>query len=69
MATINKRLGNRIKKLRVKAKLSQEKLASMAKIDLTSVNEIESGNRNPSVKTLYKISLALEVELKSLFEF
>lgn len=69
MANINERIGDRIKKLRKQAGLSQEKLAVLSKIDLTSINEIETGHRNPSLRTLYKISLALEMDLKSLFDF
>lgn len=69
MATIYEKLGSNIKKLRTKRGLTQEELAEKAKLDLTSVNEIESGLRNPSVKTLYKISLALKISLEDLFRF
>lgn len=67
MATIYEKVGENIRRLRKKAGLSQEQLAASAKLDLTSVSEIESGTRNPSLKTLYKISLALKVPLKELF--
>ena len=67
MATIYERVGDRIKSLRKKSNLSQEDLAERAKLDLTSVSEIEGGLRNPSLKTLYKISLALKVPLQELF--
>ncbi|HWY78758.1 MAG TPA: helix-turn-helix transcriptional regulator [Candidatus Sulfotelmatobacter sp.] len=67
MASIYEKLGNRIKSLRKKADLSQEELAEKAKIDLTSVSEIESGLRNPSLKTIHKIALALKVSLQELF--
>ena len=67
MASIFERLGNRIKKLRAKQGFSQEELAEKAKIDLTSVSEIESGLRNPSLRTIHKISLALKVSLRDLF--
>lgn len=69
MATIYDKLGLNIKKLRNKRGLTQEQIAEKAKLDLTSVSEIESGLRNPSVKTLYKISLALKVSLQELFDF
>lgn len=67
MATVYEKLGINIRKLRIKNGLSQEQLAEKAKIDLTSVSEIESGLRNPSVKTIYKIVLALKTTLSSLF--
>ena len=68
MASIYEKLGNRVKQLRKKANISQEELALKAKIDLTSVSEIESGLRNPSLKTIHKISLGLKIPLKELFE-
>lgn len=68
MASIYEKLGNRIKSLRRKAGLSQEELAERAKLDLTSVNEIESGLRNPSLKTIHKLALGLKISLKELFE-
>jgi transcriptional regulator with XRE-family HTH domain len=67
MASIYEKLGERIRKLRTKAGLSQEELAEKAKLDLTSVSEIESGLRNPSLKTIHKISLALKISLQDLF--
>lgn len=67
MATVYRKVGENIRKLRKKAGLSQEQLAEKAKLDLTSISEVESGLRNPSLKTLYKISLALKISLKELF--
>ncbi len=66
MATIYKNVGERIRKLRKKVELSQLQLAEKSKMDLTSISEIESGLRNPSLKTLHKIALALKVPLKDL---
>lgn len=68
MATIYKKLGERIRKLRKRAGLSQEELAVKAKLDLTSVSEIESGLRNPSVKTIHKIALVLKIPISNLLE-
>jgi transcriptional regulator with XRE-family HTH domain len=68
MATIYEKLGSRIRLLRKQQHLSQEDLAVKAKLDLTSVSEIESGLRNPSLKTLNKIALALNVSLAELFQ-
>lgn len=69
MASIYEKLGNRIKQLRKKQGLSQEELAAKAKLDLTSVSEIESGLRNPSLKTINKLSLALKASFSELFDF
>jgi transcriptional regulator with XRE-family HTH domain len=67
MASIYEKLGNRVKQLRRKANMSQEELAERANLDLTSINEIENGTRNPSLKTIHKISLGLKTPLKELF--
>jgi len=67
MATIYVKIGERIRKLRKKAGLSQLQLAEKAKLDLTSISEIESGLRNSSTRSLHKIALALKVPLKELF--
>ena len=69
MATIYKNVGERIKKLRRKAGLSQHELALKSRVDLTSISEIESGLRNPSLKTLHKIALALKVPMHELLKF
>lgn len=69
MATITQRFGQRVKKLREQRKMSQLTLAQKAKLDLTTVNEIENGNREPMLRTIWKISNALEVTLSKLFDF
>ena len=69
MASVYERFGNKIKELRRKSDLSQEDLAEKANIDLTTVSEIESGLRNPSLRTIHKLSLGLKTPLKELFSF
>lgn len=69
MATITQKVGEKIRKLRRGMRLSQEQLAIKAKLDLTTISEIETGNRNPSVKTLHKIALALKVNPSELLFF
>lgn len=68
MAIIQKRVGEKIRLLRRQRGLSQEKLAETIKMDFTSVNELENGKRNPSLKTIHKIARALKVSVKDLFE-
>lgn len=69
MATINKRFGERVKKLREKKKMSQLSLAQKAKLDLTTINEIESGNRDPMLRTIWKIANGLGLKISELFDF
>ncbi len=66
MTTVYQKLGQTIRALRKKQHLSQEELAAKVHMDLTSISEIESGLRNPTLKTLQKISHALGVSLADL---
>ena len=60
-------LSEYIKKLRKKKGLSQDKLAKLADVTLTTLVKIESSvNRNPTIKTLEKIADALDVSLDAL---
>ncbi len=63
-----KKVGERIKRLRKEKDMTQEKLAELTKIEARSIVDIESGKRNPTLKTLTKIARALEIELAQLFE-
>ncbi len=65
---VKKRFGERMKALRKKKGLSQEKLALDIDMDLTSVNEIENGHRSPKLITMYKIAQALGVSLSDLVD-
>lgn len=64
-----KLLGKRIKELRKKSGLTQEKLAELIDIETTSLSGIESGRHFPSLPTLEKIAVNLKVELVHLFDF
>lgn len=64
-----KNLGRRIKQLREHAHLTQEKLAEKSGISLDYLGKIEVKINKPGLKTLLKISDALGIEVKELFEF
>ena len=60
-------LAENIKRLRIKKGLSQDKLAKLADVTLTTLVKIESGaNDNPTIKTLKKIADVLEVAIDDL---
>ncbi len=61
-------LGKRIRALRLRTGLSQERFAARAGLDRTYYAGIERGERNPSVKQLAKIAVALDVRIGALFE-
>lgn len=60
--------GNTIKELRSRAGLTQEDLAGETGLDFTSINEIENGHRNPTLRTIIKLANALHVKPASLLE-
>jgi len=68
MTIINKKIGSRIKAIRIKAHKTQEDISYEAKIDYSFYNQIENGKRNVSVKTLSKIAKVFGVDVKSFFE-
>lgn len=53
-------IGNRIRKFRIEADLSQEKLAFESELDRTYIGSVERGERNISVINLRKIAKALK---------
>lgn len=56
------KFGSKVRQLRNSKGFSQEKLAFEIEMDLTSVNEIEKGKRNPTLRTIVRIAQALEVK-------
>lgn len=66
MITID--LGNRIKELRLKTGLSQEKFALKIGLDRTYFASVESGKRNIAIINLKKIADGLEISLSELFK-
>ncbi|MHA1676772.1 MAG: helix-turn-helix domain-containing protein [Candidatus Njordarchaeales archaeon] len=62
-------LAQNIKRLRIKKKLSQEKLARLADISYNTIVKIENeGSKNPTIQTLAKISKALGVSVDDLIK-
>ena len=66
---IKKLFGKKIKELRIKKGLTQEKLAEMIDVGERNLSKIECGNVFVKAKTLAKIINALEIDPKELFEF
>lgn len=69
MATLNQRFGKNLEKLRKRKGVSQMKLAQKSGLDLTTINELENGNRNPMLKTVWKIANALGMRTSDLVDF
>ena len=69
MATLTEKFGLRIRGLRKKQGLTQEKLAELAKMDYSYLNLIEAGKKNPSLKRIAKLARVLKIPLSELFKF
>lgn len=67
---IFKIVGSRIKQLRIQKGMSQVDLVGKMEgnIDATNISRIESGRTNPTLLTLYRIAIALEVKLSDLVD-
>ena len=64
----NEQVGNRIATLRNQKNLSQQKFANEADIERSYLTHVEKGRKNISMKTLKKITAALEISLKDFFD-
>ena len=65
---VAKALGKRVRALRVSKGWSQERLADEARMHRTYMWGIEQGVRNPSLRHLARLAVALAVPLCVLFE-
>lgn len=65
---ITENLGNRIRELRKKTELSQEKFALKIGMDRTYFASVEAGKRNIAICNIKKIADGLDVTLSELFK-
>ena len=61
-------VGNNLRKKRDEKGVSQQELADNSDIAKSTIQRIETGEMNPSIITLIKISLALKIELPELLK-
>lgn len=64
---IERAFGNRIRELRQKTGLSQEKFALKISMDRTYYASVENGKRNISIKNIQKIANGLNISISDLF--
>ena len=64
---IKQKFGNKVRELREKKDISQERLAELAGLDRTYISGIERGKRNVAVINIEKVAKALGVKIKDLF--
>jgi transcriptional regulator with XRE-family HTH domain len=62
------KFGVNLRKLREERKISQQQLADMADINLSTVLRIENAKTKANIDILFSISKALEIPVSQLFE-
>jgi len=65
---IKQKFGIKVRELREKKDISQERLAELAGLDRTYISGIERGKRNVAIVNVDKISKALKVKIEDLFK-
>lgn len=66
LEALAKNLGSNLSSLRAKRGLSQLSLAKLAQVPRSTIAHLESGNGNPSLANLARISAALQISLEEL---
>lgn len=66
---LKKNFGKNLQKYRKYRGLTQEKLAELIGVDVTSISSIETGKYFPSADNLSKLAEALQVQFSDLFTF
>jgi transcriptional regulator with XRE-family HTH domain len=61
-------VGNRIRELRAKRKITQQQLAELADIPRATLATIEKDDSNPSLAAVHKIAVALDCTIDDLLE-
>ena len=60
---------NRLKSIRNKNNISQDELASILKVSRQTINSIETGKFDPSLKLVMKMTRYFKVDLEKIFIF
>jgi transcriptional regulator with XRE-family HTH domain len=66
--TTGRRFGSHVRSLRRARGLTQEQLAERSKLSPDTIRRLEAGTFSPSLQTLSKLCLGLDLMLSSLFE-
>lgn len=66
---LQKKVGKRIKEIRVEKKISQQELADLCGIEPSNMSRLEAGRANATLSTIEVVSKNLGVEPFELFKF
>lgn len=67
--SICKNFAKKLKEIREKKGLSKGQLSSLVGCDMSYIGKIERGEKYPTLKTIAKFAVALDVPAKDLFIF
>lgn len=59
--------GKRLREIRIEKGLSQEDLANDSNIPINQIGRIERAQVNTTLKTIFKIARALDIDVKDFF--
>lgn len=68
MSDIAKIIGQRIRNYRTEKNLSQEKVAELSGLHPTYIGQLERGEKNCTLESLWSVAKALEIPLSQIFE-
>ena len=68
MSDLSVEIGKRIRNYRIGQKMSQEELAEKCGLHPTYIGQLERGEKNATLESIEKVSLALNISLSKLFE-
>ena len=68
-SVLQKQFGRNFKQIRKRKRLSQEAVAERSGMTASYISEVESRNANPTLLTVGKLAIALEVDMPALFYF
>ncbi len=66
---ILKKFGDKLQRVRKSKGISQEELAAMLSMHRTYIGMVERGERNPTIRTFYRVTKALKVKSSELLPF
>lgn len=65
---ITRELGLRIRYYRKEKHMTQEKLAEICNLHPTYIGQIERGEKNATIESIYRIAVGLNIPMSKLFE-
>ncbi len=68
MQEISKKLGENLKRIRTKKKLSQGAIARILEVDKGYISNIENGKKNPTLATIERLANAINVSVDELLK-